>query len=153
LPEAYQWLLVPVQDTPQKPPMAGVPPLGAGAARRPRQQEARNDELLVTVLAGTRLRMELDRVPLWRGRPRRGLAARRGLRALPLPAAAARVGRDASRIAEEVISHLAGLVGSTVKVTLEVEADMPNGAPEHVVRTVTENSRTLKFSSHGFEDE
>jgi hypothetical protein len=64
-----------------------------------------------------------------------------------------RVGRDASRIAEEVIAHLAGLVGSTVNVTLEVEAEMPNGAPDNVVRTVTENSRTLKFTSHGFEKE
>src|SRR5207249_11571982 len=29
-------------------------------------KKLRNDELLVTALAGTRLRMELDRVPLWR---------------------------------------------------------------------------------------
>jgi hypothetical protein len=29
----------------------------------------------------------------------------------------ARVGRDASRIAEEVIAHLSGLVGATVTVT------------------------------------
>ena len=34
----------------------------------------------------------------------------------------ARVGRDAGRIADEVIAHLAGLVGSTVTVTLEIEA-------------------------------
>ncbi len=62
-----------------------------------------------------------------------------------------RVGRDASRVADEVIAHLAGLVGSRVRVTLEIEAEMPEGASEHVVRTVTENSRTLKFRSHGFE--
>jgi hypothetical protein len=37
-------------------------------------------------------------------------------------------------------------------VTLEIEAEVPDGAPEHVVRTVTENSRTLKFESHGFEE-
>ena len=30
-------------------------------------------------------------------------------------------------------------------------ACIPEGAPESVVRTVTENSRTLKFASHGFE--
>jgi hypothetical protein len=65
----------------------------------------------------------------------------------------ARVGRDAGRIADEVISHLAGLVGSTVKVTLEIEAEIQAGAPENVVRTVTENSRTLKFTTQGFEDE
>lgn len=66
---------------------------------------------------------------------------------------AARVGRDAGRVAEEVIAHLTGLVGASVTVTLEVEAYIPSGASDHVVRTVTENSRTLKFSSHGFEKE
>jgi len=64
-----------------------------------------------------------------------------------------RVGRDASRIAEEVISHISGLIGANVRVVLEVEADIPDGAPENVVRTVTENSRTLRFDSHGFESE
>ena len=64
-----------------------------------------------------------------------------------------RVGRDASRIADEVIAHLAGLVGAKVKVAREVEAVIPSGAPDNVVRTVTENSRTLKFTSHGFESE
>ena len=66
---------------------------------------------------------------------------------------AARVGRDASRIADEVVTHLAGLVGAKVTVTLDIEADVPDGTPESVVRTVTENSRTLKFASHGFERE
>ncbi len=66
---------------------------------------------------------------------------------------ATRAGRDASRVADEVISHLAGLVGGAVRVTLEIEADIPGGAPDHVVRTVTENSRTLKFDDHGFERE
>ena len=65
----------------------------------------------------------------------------------------ARVGRDASRIAEEVIAHLAGQVGAEVAVTLEIEASIPNGASDQIVRTVTENSRTLKFSSHGFEED
>src|SRR5207248_2217499 len=65
----------------------------------------------------------------------------------------ARVGRDAGRIGEEVIAHLAGLVGANVTVTLEIEAEIPSGAPDNVVRTVTENSRTLKFTSQGFETE
>jgi hypothetical protein len=30
---------------------------------------------------------------------------------------------------------------------------MPEGAPENIVRIVTENARTLKFSSHSFEKE
>ena len=64
-----------------------------------------------------------------------------------------RVGRDASRIADEVIAHLAGQVGAEVTVTLEIEASLPQGASDQIVRTVTENSRTLKFTSHGFENE
>ena len=66
---------------------------------------------------------------------------------------AARVGRDAGRVADEVVARSAGLVGSHVRVTLEIEAEIPSGAPEHVVRVVTENSRTLKFTSQGFEQE
>ena len=66
---------------------------------------------------------------------------------------ATRVGRDAGRIADEVIAHLSGLVGSSVKVTLEINAEISGGVPENTVRTVTENSRTLRFSSYGFEQE
>src|SRR5207247_11464933 len=68
LPEAYQWLLVPVQTSPQEPVkwesfrLSGQDPLAVRASKK-----LRNDELLVIGLAGTRLRMELDRVPLWRG--------------------------------------------------------------------------------------
>ncbi|MEI8164817.1 MAG: Swt1 family HEPN domain-containing protein [Chloroflexales bacterium] len=65
----------------------------------------------------------------------------------------ARVGRDASKIADELITHLVGLLGASVRVTLEIEADIPNGTPDNVVRTVTENSRVLKFTQAGFEEE
>ena len=64
-----------------------------------------------------------------------------------------RVGRDASRIADEVIAHLAGQVDAEVTVTLEIEATLPNGATDQLIRTVTENGRTLKFTSQGFESE
>src|SRR5206468_2022878 len=66
--EAYQWLLVPVQTSPQAAVewqsfrLSGHDALAVRASKK-----LRNDELLVTGLAGTRLRMELDRVPLWRG--------------------------------------------------------------------------------------
>lgn len=66
---------------------------------------------------------------------------------------ATRVGRDAGRIAEEVIAHLAGLPATEVRVTLEIEARVPGGVPVNVERVVTENSRTLNFTSHGFERE
>ena len=64
-----------------------------------------------------------------------------------------RAGKVVGQIAEEVVSHLTGLVGTKVELTLEIEAEIPDGAPEHVVRTVTENARTLQFRSHGFEEE
>ncbi len=269
IPEAYQWLLVPVQETPQSAigwqafRLTGSDTLAVRASKK-----LRNDELLLTGFAPSRLQMELDRVPLWRGDSvainqlvedfarylylprlkdssvllgaiREGLglftwekdsfayadsfdeaAGRyRGLRGgqqvsivdsdargllmksevarkqldaekpsdavkddkrrdaditdrdretIPPPLLEAakptrfhgtveldptRVGRDASRIADEVVSHLSGIVGSTVKVTLEIEANIPGGAPDNVVRTVTENSRTLKFTSQEFEKE
>lgn len=273
LPETYQWLLVPTQATPQGEVewqafrLSGQEKLAVRAGRK-----LRGDELLLSGFAPTRLRMDLDRVPLWRGdhvaikqlvddfgrylylprladpavllrairegcplltweqdsfayadsydeeagryrglrggenvtvidtdspgllvRPdvarqqidaeTRGIADGPGSRqAQPRePGAtsfgpdgggtesrsteqprrfhgtvtldASRVGRDASRIADEVVAHLAGLVGARVQVTLEVEAEIPSGAPDHVVRTVTENARTLKFSDHGFEEE
>ncbi len=271
LPETYQWLLVPVQADPAASIKWEAARLGSQEALAPRAaRRLKSEEYLLSGLAGTRLRLELDRVPLWRGDhvevrqlvedfarymylPRlqepsvllRGVedgvrlltwereafayadsvdddAERyRGLRGgevislsdastpgvlvaaatarqqmdaerepdsppagLPPEAGdgtgsqdqpgsgpgqadgdlpkrfhgsvsldANRAGRDASRIAEEVITHLAGLVGADVSVMLEIEAQIPDGAPEHVVRTVTENSRTLKFSSHGFERE
>ena len=49
--------------------------------------------------------------------------------------------------------HLVALRGAHVEVTLDIAADMPEGAPDHVVRTVTENGRTLKFTSQAFEEE
>jgi len=272
LPETYQWLLVPVQATPKDSVTWQASRLTSGAdslAGRA-SKKLRNEELLVTALAGTRLRMELDRVPLWRGDhvpirqlvddlaaylylPRLGDSrvlygairdglslmtwaqdsfayadewdeaggrykglrggqlvdisdantngllvrpevARRQLDAeIPVPTGTGggtgavtdgagpagtlpgkgsspapgitgpqrfygtvsldptRVGRDAGRIAEEVIAHLAGLQGAVLKVTLEIEAQVPVGAPDNVVRTVTENSRALKFTASGFE--
>jgi hypothetical protein len=65
----------------------------------------------------------------------------------------ARAGRDAGRIADEVIAHLVGQLGAEVTVTIEIQAKLPRGASDQLVRTVTENSRTLKFTSHGFEAE
>lgn len=46
-----------------------------------------------------------------------------------------------------------GQAGAEVTVRLEIAADLPQGASDQVVRTVTENGRTLKFETHGFEKE
>ena len=66
---------------------------------------------------------------------------------------ATRLSRDVDAIATSVVQHLAGLIDAKVKISLEIQAEIPSGAPENVVRTVTENCRTLKFDSQGFEDE
>lgn len=64
-----------------------------------------------------------------------------------------RVLRDAKQIADEVITHLIGQKDAEVTVIIEIEAKLPNGASDQLVRTVTENANTLKFESRGFEPE
>jgi hypothetical protein len=39
-----------------------------------------------------------------------------------------------------------------VDVTIEINARSTTGFPDSVVRTVTENCRTLRFINQGFED-
>jgi hypothetical protein len=65
---------------------------------------------------------------------------------------ATRLSRDVDLIASSVVQHLAGLLDAKVTITVEIEAEIPSGAPDNVVRTVTENCRTLKFETSGFED-
>ncbi len=60
---------------------------------------------------------------------------------------------DAGKIMEEVVKHLTGSYGAKVKVTLEIEATIPDDVPESMVRTVTENCSALKFESFEFEEE
>jgi hypothetical protein len=66
---------------------------------------------------------------------------------------ATRLSRDVDVIASSVVQHLAGLLDAKVKITIEIDAEIPSGAPENIVRTVTENCRTLKFENQGFEEE
>ena len=65
---------------------------------------------------------------------------------------ATRLSRDAGKVAEEVVQHLTGQVGATVNITIEITAHSTTGFPENVVRTVTENCRTLRFINQGFEE-
>jgi len=65
-----------------------------------------------------------------------------------------RVGRDADQIADAVIQHLTSCLGAEIEITIEIHAEIPTGVPDDVVRTVTENVRTLRFdTSSGFERE
>jgi predicted AAA+ superfamily ATPase len=64
-----------------------------------------------------------------------------------------RVNREMAAIVEEIIQHLTSLTGTDVKITLEISAERSSGFDDATVRTINENSRTLKFKSHGFEGE
>lgn len=66
---------------------------------------------------------------------------------------ALRLRRDIAHIADEVIQHLSSLVDAEVEITLELQVTVPEGVPENVIRTVSENCRVLKFSNQGFEQE
>ncbi len=63
-----------------------------------------------------------------------------------------RINRDVSRLVDEIINHLTTLKGSNVEITLEVTAEIKDGVPAPIVRTVTENCRTLKVKAYGFEE-
>ena len=64
-----------------------------------------------------------------------------------------RAARDAQRVIEEVVQHLTSLPNVTVEVTMEIQAATSDGVPDNIVRTITENCRTLGFTSQDFEDE
>lgn len=66
---------------------------------------------------------------------------------------ALRFGRDAGQIAEAIVAHLEGLDGAKVSISLQIEARVAEGIPDHVQRTVSENCRTLKIGQFGFEEQ
>ena len=49
-----------------------------------------------------------------------------------------------AKLAAEVIANLAGFLGTDIEISVEIKATNPEGFPDHVTRTVTENARTLK---------
>jgi hypothetical protein len=66
---------------------------------------------------------------------------------------ATRLSRETGRVNDEVIQHLVALLRSQAEITLEISVEVPEGIPDTVIRTVSENCRTLKFTSHEFEEE
>lgn len=63
-----------------------------------------------------------------------------------------RIGRDVQRLVEEVISHLTSADGTQAEISLEVNIQAPDGLSQEIVRTVSENCRTLHVEDFGFED-
>ncbi len=68
IPEAYQWLLVPGQPDPRGAlEWTQLRLQGAGSLAKRASKKLKNEEMLLIQMGGVRLRLELDRVPLWRG--------------------------------------------------------------------------------------
>jgi predicted AAA+ superfamily ATPase len=63
-----------------------------------------------------------------------------------------RINRDVQKYVEEIIQHLTSVDGAKVKVSLEVEAETDDGFTQQTVRTISENCRTLRVRSSGFEE-
>lgn len=63
-----------------------------------------------------------------------------------------RMSRDADTIAREVVQRFDGVSGAKVTVKLDISVELPSGVSDGTVRTITENCRTLKFESFGFDD-
>jgi predicted AAA+ superfamily ATPase len=55
------------------------------------------------------------------------------------------------QIAEEIISVLAGDAHATVKVSVEITADFPEGVSDHIKRAVSENATSLGFKNKTWE--
>lgn len=61
-----------------------------------------------------------------------------------------RGGMECAQIIENIIAHLEK--ESNVKITIDIEAESPNGFSEAVVRTVKENSNQLGLKNYNFEE-
>ncbi|HSF48053.1 MAG TPA: hypothetical protein VLA73_06800 [Burkholderiales bacterium] len=48
---------------------------------------------------------------------------------------------------------MTALEDARAEITLDIQVRVPNGVPDSVVRTVSENCSTLKFRSFSFEPE
>jgi len=56
-------------------------------------------------------------------------------------------------LVQEVIEHFQSKLGTEVRVTVDIEARHGSGFDAQAVRTVRENSKSLKFTLAEFEDE
>jgi hypothetical protein len=64
-----------------------------------------------------------------------------------------RLALDVSTIAKDLVAHLAALPGSQAEIQLDLTIRVPGGVPDHVIRIVGENAKTLKFTSADFDAE
>jgi predicted AAA+ superfamily ATPase len=61
--------------------------------------------------------------------------------------------KDWNLLREELISALTAAEGTSIEITVDIQATNPGGFPEHTIRTVRENAETLGLDQKGFESE
>ncbi|MEZ7892779.1 MAG: DUF499 domain-containing protein [Candidatus Wallbacteria bacterium] len=64
---------------------------------------------------------------------------------------AATARRRMTDIADEIISILGQDPNAEITITVEIKAEYPNGAPDHIKRAVSENANTLGFKNNVWE--
>jgi len=55
------------------------------------------------------------------------------------------------QVAEEIISALAADPNAEIKISVEIQANFPNGAQDQTKRAVSENAKTLGFKNADWE--
>jgi hypothetical protein len=55
-----------------------------------------------------------------------------------------------SEISRELVSHLQGIYGANINVSLEIEVDVPDGIPSDRQEAVTRTSESLRFDQSDF---
>lgn len=63
-----------------------------------------------------------------------------------------RMGGQAGDVYKEIVNHLVQLPGAEVKVTLDIDANVPGGIPPDKQRVVGENAKTMGFDGSEFEE-
>jgi hypothetical protein len=58
-----------------------------------------------------------------------------------------------SQVAQSILSELGRVRGTTITITLDVDAETPVGFPQDIVEVVRDNAKTLKIAEYDFADE
>ncbi|HNV69831.1 MAG TPA: hypothetical protein PKO06_09050, partial [Candidatus Ozemobacteraceae bacterium] len=83
--------------------------------------------------------------------PKKGPAMKRFFGSVEVDPVKAKI--ELAKIVDEVLVHLASKHGVNVTVTLEINAEAPQGFDEATQRTAKENGRLLNFKTLSFEEE
>ncbi|MCL2159899.1 MAG: DUF499 domain-containing protein, partial [Oscillospiraceae bacterium] len=63
-----------------------------------------------------------------------------------------RINRDVQKYVEEIIQHLTSIGNAQIKISIEVEAKLSEGFTQQIVRTISENCKTMRVRDFGFDE-